>query len=211
VPGTKVRSIAIRPAGLAPLFDGSGLDGWRRIDRESAAETAPRWDVEGGVLRVVGGPGALEYEGRMYADFAAQLVVRTRAVHSNGGFFFRAISGDFMNGYEAQLHNRCEANDPARSFRWATGGIDDRQNARRLASRDFEPFLMTVIAQGPRIATWVNGAQMVDWVDDRAPHENPREGSRLTAGVLQLQAHDPETDYELVRLDAGEWETAQAP
>ena len=206
LPGSQVVSLAVRPQGLSPLFNGRDLDGWRRIDRSSSADSRPRWEVEGGVLRAIGGPGALEYTDRQFGDMVVQLVVRTRSVHSNGGLFFRAIPGDFMNGYEAQLHNRCVEDDPAQPSRWATGGIDDRQNARRLASRDFVPFRMTVIAEGPHIATWINGAQMVDWTDERPAHENPREGLRLHPGVLQLQAHDPATDYELYELSAAECE-----
>ena len=52
------------------------------------------------MLRAVGGPEALEYQTRQFADFALQIDLRTRGVHSNGGLFFRSIRGDFMNGYE---------------------------------------------------------------------------------------------------------------
>ena len=63
---------------------------------------------------------------------------------------------------------------------------------------------MTVIAVGPHLATWVNGAQMIDWIDTRSEHENPREGLRLKAGTIQLQAHDPETDIEFRRVSLAE-------
>ena len=78
-----------------------------------------------------------------------------RAKLVNGGVFFRSIPGDFMNGYEAQLFNGCYENDPAKPARFSTGAIDDRQLARRLVSRDLEPLVMTVIAAGPHLATWV--------------------------------------------------------
>ena len=110
-----------------------------------------------------------------------------------------------MNGYEAQLHNKCLDNDPSRPSRYCTGGIDDRQDARRLVSRDFEPYRITVIATGPHIVTWVNGYQVTDWSDERAPHDNPRQGQRLTAGTIQLQAHDPATDYEVRQILAAAW------
>jgi hypothetical protein len=63
---------------------------------------------------------------------------------------------------------------------------------------------MTVVAAGPHIATWVNGVQMTDWTDTRSPHENPREGLRLKAGTIQLQAHDPETNIEFRRASIAE-------
>jgi hypothetical protein len=101
-----------------------------------------------------------------------------------------------MNGYEAQIFNACYDNDPATPARYSTGAIDDRQLARRLVSRDEQPFVMTIIAVGPNLATWVNGYQTIDWTDDRELHANPRQGRRLEAGAIQLQAHDPETDVE---------------
>jgi hypothetical protein len=101
-----------------------------------------------------------------------------------------------MMGYEAQVCNRCEGDDPAKPALYATGAIDDRQNVRRLVSRDGEPFVMTVVARGPRIATWVNGFQVTDWTDTRPKDETPRRGLRTEAGSIQLQAHDPGTDLE---------------
>jgi len=196
-----VKSLIVRPLSLKPLFNGRDMSGWKTIERKGPSDgPSPFWRFEGGALRAVGGPGPIEYIGGEFADFILQAEVCKRAVHSNGGVFIRSVPGQFMNGYEAQLHNKCLDDDPAKPARYATGGIDDRQNARRLISRDFEPFLMTVIANGPHLATWVNGYQVADWTDDRPPNENPRQGQRLKAGTIQLQAHDPATDYEVRKL-----------
>jgi enamine deaminase RidA (YjgF/YER057c/UK114 family) len=205
--GVGVKSLAVRPLELQPLFNQRDLTGWQAIGRKGPIEAKDSfWNVQEKVPRAVGGPGAIEYTGRQFGDAVIQLDVRTRAVHSNGGLFFRAIPGDFMNGYEAQLHNRCLEDDPAKPFRYCTGGIDDRQDARRQVARDFVTFRMTVIATGPHIATWVNGYQTVAWTDDRQPHDNPREGQRLKPGAIQLQAHDPATDYEVSQILAAAWE-----
>jgi hypothetical protein len=145
------------------------------------------------MFHVKGGPGAMELPGT-HADFMLQIMVRTLGKHSNGGVFFRNPPGTCMMGYEAQIYNRCEGDDPARPATYATGAIDDRQNARRLVSRDGELFVMTVVACGPHIATWVNGAQVTDWTDMRPENETPRRGLRTQPGTIQLQAHDPDTD-----------------
>src|SRR5262249_23591290 len=104
----------------------------------------------------------------------------------------------------AQIYNRCEDNDPARPSLYATGAVDDRQNARRLVSRDFERFSMTVIASGSHIATWVNGFQVTDWTDQRPANENPRQGRRTEQGTIQLQAHDAGTDVEFLDIQVSD-------
>jgi len=199
--GLQLKRLAIRPLKGKSLFNGDDLAGWKAIRRDGSPDgSGPQWNVRSGVLHVTGGPGCLEFQGRQYGDFILQLDVRTRRRHVNGGVFFRAIPGDFMNGYEAQIFNRSSNGDPACPAVWCTGGIDDRQNARRMTSRDGRFFRMTVLARGPHIATWVNGFQQVDWTDTRQPHANPRAGLRLQSGAIQLQAHDPDTDVEFRRI-----------
>lgn len=206
LPGGAASKVLMRPLKLKPLLNGRNLDGWKAIYHPRLPESSrPTWQVESGILHAVGGPGALEYQGEKLGDFVLQAKVKTRLRHSNGGLFLRAIPGDFMNGYEAQIYNRCTAGDVQRPALWATGAIDDRQNARLLVSRDGIPFTMTVIAQGPHLATWVNGQQTVDWIDTRPPHVNPRQGLRLEPGVLQLQAHDAATDEEFHFIRARKW------
>lgn len=202
--GVKIKSLAVRPLGLKDAFNGKDLTGWTVLPHPKlAAEKQAKWSVAGKAISAVGGPGAIELDGR-YGDLVLQVEVRTRAKLVNGGVFFRAIPGDFMNGYEAQVFNACYDRDPAKPARYSTGAIDDRQLARRLVSRDLVPFTMTVIAVGPHLATWVNGRQMTDWIDTRAKHANPREGLRLEPGTIQLQAHDPETDLEFRSVRVGE-------
>jgi hypothetical protein len=198
--GASVEHLVVRPLGLKTLFDGRSLDGCTAVKSPGAKPgTGPTWSLVDQRLHAKGGPGAMELPGQ-FADFVLQVEVRTRGVHPNGGVFFRNPPGTCMMGYEAQLYNRCEDGDPARPARYATGAIDDRQNARRLVSRDGVPFLMTVLANGPHIATWVNGVQVTDWTDTRPQNETPRRGLRTDAGTVQLQAHDPDTDLEFGRI-----------
>jgi hypothetical protein len=194
--GATVKTLLLKPSGLRPVFNGRDLTGWKVLKRANLAdERQTRWSVVDGVLRGVGGPGAVELAGR-FGDLVLQVQARTRGKLVNGGVFFRSVPGDFMNGYEAQLFNGCYDEDPGQPARYSTGAVDDRQLARRLVSRDESPLTMTVVAVGPHIATWVNGWQMTDWTDDREPDANPRVGRRLEPGTIQLQAHDAETDIE---------------
>ena len=63
---------------------------------------------------------------------------------------------------------------------------------------------MTLIAVGPHISTWVNGLQVTDWHDDRAPDLNPRRGFRSQPGTLMLQGHDPESLVQFRNINATE-------
>jgi hypothetical protein len=192
--------------GLSSILPAADLNGWARVahPRPRPGSTPPVWRVESGALRVSGGPGGLEYKGARYGDLMLQVRAKARARHANGGVFFRSEPGQYLLGYEAQIYNRCEGGDPARPSVYATGAIDDRQNARRLVSRDFEPFVLTVIARGPHLATWVNGHQVTDWTDARPPNDNPRQGRRIEPGAIQLQAHDAGTDVEFLDIRIGE-------
>ena len=196
-PGVEVRTLLVRPLELKSVFNGKTLDGWTVLPHPRRPQDKQTiWRLENGAIMAEGGPGALELTAAEYGDFVLQIEVRTREKLVNGGVFFRAIPGDFLNGYEAQIFHACYEHDPSQPARYSTGAIDDRQLARRLVSRDEVPFMMTIIANGPHIATWVDGYQTVDWTDERKPHENPRQGLRLKPGAIQLQAHDPETALE---------------
>jgi hypothetical protein len=54
------------------------------------------------------------------------------------------------------------------------------------------------------MACWVNGVQVSDWTDPRAPDANPRKGLRVEPGTLIIQGHDPTTDLSFRNLRAGE-------
>lgn len=203
-PGAAVRAMQVHPT-LSPLAITSQNQTWKIIahptlprDRQAAWEPIER-DGRMTGFRAIGGPGCVELPG-LYGDFVLQLDVNCRKPLSNAGVFFRSVPGDFLNGYEAQVFNACRDGDPAKPARWCTGAIDDRQNARRLVSRDGELFTMTIVAAGPHIATWVNGVQVTDWTDTRPPHDNPRQGLRLEPGTIQLQAHDKGTDVEFSNI-----------
>ena len=199
-PGVSVRGLCVRPI-LSPLA--VTPETWKVIPHPSlSAERQTRWepitrDGKSVGVRAVGGPGCLELPGE-YGDFVLQLEVNCRAPRSNAGVFFRSRPGDFLNGYEVQILNPRDGE--ARRPKYVTGAIDDRQPARRAVARDGEPFVLTIVAAGPKMATWVNGVQVVDWTDTRPAHDNPRRGLRLEPGTIQLQAHDRDTDVEVTNI-----------
>jgi hypothetical protein len=144
---------------------------------------------ETGSLLLTGGKGHLELL-QSYANGCIQFAVETLADSVNSGLFFRCIPGEDTNGYECQIHHGFRE-DRRRPVDAGTGAIFRRQNARAVLSDENKIAYICVAADGPRMSTWVNGVQVVDWEDTRAAHPNPRKGLRTEAGTIMLQAHDP--------------------
>jgi uncharacterized protein with LGFP repeats len=88
---------------------------------------------------------------------------------------------------------------------FGTGGIYNRQPARKVVSRDREWFTKTVIAAGKHIAVWVNGYLVSDWTDTRPEKDNARQGARTRAGSIGLQGHDPTTDLSFRNIQIMEY------
>jgi hypothetical protein len=182
-----VPRVRFRPAGLAPIFNGKDLAGWTAIPDRPSKFTV----TDAGELNIKDGPGDLQTDGQ-WDDFVLQLDVKSNGRHLNSGVFFRASPGRFWSGYEAQVRNQWERDDRTKPVDFGTGGIYNRQPARRVVSSDGEWFTMTIVACRNHLAVWVNGIQVSDFTDERPP--GGRRGSRLAAGPISLQGHDPTTD-----------------
>jgi hypothetical protein len=193
------RNIKVKPLDLASLFDGKSLTGWKQYPKMAAKCTV----TAEGTLRVQGGKGQLESEAS-FADFVLQFECRTEAADVNSGVFFRCLPGQELMGYEAQINNAFKNGDRTQPADRGTGGIFRQQNARRVVPDDQQWFHETLIAEGLHVAVWVNGYQVTDWVDQRPPHENPRQGLRLEPGTIMIQGHDAATDVSFRRLRAAE-------
>ena len=194
------KNIRLRPLGLAPLFNGKDLTGWKNHpDSKSTFEV-----TEKGELHVTStGRGALESE-KAFGDFILQAECISHAPSLNSGIFFRSIPDELTNGYESQIHNGFKNGDRTQPVDCGTGGIFRRVNARLVVPNDKEWFTKTIVADGPHISVWVNGYQVTDWTDERKPDKNPRNGLRLEPGTLQIQGHDPTTDLSFRNLRAKE-------
>ena len=189
------RNVKLKPLGTVSIFNGRDLTGWQVFpDRKSVFTVTPE-----GWLNVKNGKGQLESTGQ-YADFVLQSEVFVNGKHLNSGIFFRSIPGEETNGYECQIQNGMKDGDPMQPLDCGTGGFYRRQNARKIVAKDFEWFHQTLVASGSHMAAWVNGYQVSDWTDTRAPDPNPRKGLRTAAGTLIIQGHDPTTDLSFRNL-----------
>ncbi len=200
------RNIRLLPHSTQSIFNGKDLTGWN-TDRAEVSEFKVTSEGE---LQVLNGRGQIESDAS-YGDFLLQLECFVNGDALNSGVFFRCIPRDFMMGYECQIQNGMKDGDPTQPVDCGTGGIFRRQNARRIVAKDREWFAMTLVADGPHMAAWVNGHQVSDWTDTRKPHENPRKGLRLEPGTLAIQGHDPTTDLRFRKLRIAELPASAEP
>jgi hypothetical protein len=200
----KFRNLKLRPLELTSIFNGKDLTGWREIPgRKSVYSVTPE-----GYLNVKDGNGDLQTEAA-YGDFIFQLDIISNGQHLNSGVFFRAEPGQFWSGYESQIRNQWQGDDRTKPVDFGTGGIYNRQPARRVVSSDHEWFTKTIVAHGPHLAVWIDGIQVSDFTDTRPPHASARQGYRAAPGVVSLQGHDPTTDLSFRNLRIAEYPPAR--
>ncbi|MFO0938638.1 MAG: DUF1080 domain-containing protein [Gemmataceae bacterium] len=188
-----VHSVKARVATSKPLFNGKDLTGWKRYTGEAKRELSKFEVTKDGELHLVNGPGDLQTEAD-YRDFCLHCECRTNGTALNSGLFFRCLPGQYQQGYEAQIHNGFKDNDRTKPSDFGTGAIYRRIPTRAVVANDKEWFVLTVLAVGPRLRTWVNGYPTVDWVDERPVNANGRNGRKLDAGRISIQGHDATTD-----------------
>lgn len=192
-----IRSLILKPSGLDPLFNGKDLTGWTVFKDEPAKAKAEFTVTPAGELHVLGGPGDIKTD-KKFADFVLQTQIKTAGPQVNSGIFFRCVPEQYQNGYECQIQNAFKENDRTKPLDFGTGAIYRRVPARKVVPYDKEWFTLTLIADGPHLATWVDGYQVVDWTDDRPKDENPRKGLRTDAGHISIQGHNPPMSADLL-------------
>lgn len=202
----KFRNVRLRPEGLKSVFNGKDLTGWKVLPGHKSVYTV----TPEGWLNVKDGNGEIQSEAT-YGDLTFQLEIISNGDRLNSGVFFREEPGQFWQGYEAQIRNQWQGDDRTKPVDFGTGGLYNRQPARRVVSSDREWFTMTIVAHGNHFATWVNGIQVTDFTDTRPASDNPRQGARLKPGVLGLQGHDPTTDLSFRNLRISELPPAASP
>ena len=204
-PGTEleIRSFVFQPILLEPLFNGADLKGWKQYRGDEKRARSDFTVTPEGWLHVKDGPGDLQTE-KQFDDFVLQLECISNGKQLNSGIFFRAIPGQYQNGYEAQIQNGFKNGDRTKPTDYGTGAIYRRQPARKVVSNDFEWFTMTLIVRGNHMATWVNGYQVTDFTDTRPAHDNPRNGSKTGKGAISIQGHDSTTNLSFRHIRIAE-------
>ena len=174
------------PGKTTPLFDGKTLDGWE-------SPTPELWKVEDGCL--TGGDGTTRVPHNdflctkaSYGNFILRLKIKLTGDPKSGlinsGVQIRTARkpGHFeVSGYQ------CDYGDPD----WWAAIYDEGRRDKLMAKSDMaalDPVLKrgdwneyVIRAAGPRIQTWINGVQGVDYTE--------AEANIAPSGIIGIQVH----------------------
>lgn len=162
--------------GFVPLFDGKTLRGWVPHGEE-------RWEVRNGEIVGQSTTGAYGYlvTDASYSDFAARLKFLVEGPpYGNSGFFFRSvIRGVSITGLQAEVTGRAGDN-PGGIYESGGRGwlVKPSEEQQRFVLQDNWNDL-DVVAEGPRVRTWLNGRRIADFADE----------SLVRDGIIALQLH----------------------
>ncbi|WP_116126565.1 DUF1080 domain-containing protein [Lewinella sp. IMCC34183] len=158
------------------LFNGESLAGWEVHGTE-------KWYVEDGVLICESGPdagyGYLATE-KEYKDFVLTLQFKQEADGNSGVFFRSTLDGTKISGWQVEvappdLHTGGIYESYGRG--WLVKPAPSAEDALRMGEWND----LKIRVQGPRVRTWLNDVEMVDFTDDKIG-----EGR----GSIALQIHD---------------------
>lgn len=194
----EVASVRLRPLGLAPIFNGKDLEGWKIIPGHKS-----EFKVIDGALNIKNGNGQIETAGT-YKDFVLQLDIFSNGDHLNSGVFYRSPANIFWKGYESQVRNQWQGDDRTKPVDFGTGGNYGNQPARKVVSSDREWFTKTIVCEGNHTAVWINGCLTSDFLDVRpvSKESQGKEGYVPGPGTITLQGHDSATDlsFKSIRI-----------
>ena len=180
----------LRPLdGKSLKVDSSWEDDWASTAKEGVEFKVESTDAG---LRLNGGLGQVQSKAD-FGDFILQASYQIAKPEVNSGIFFRCVRDAMLDGYECQVNHAIKDNDPLQPADAGAGGIFRRAPARVVVGDGSKPTYITLLAQGPQFATWVNGIQVVEFEDTRPADANPRKGLRLEPGPIALQGHDATT------------------
>lgn len=195
------RNILMRPIDHRALKVGEDwADDWTADAKEDDSLKVEL--IESG-LHIQGGLGKVQSRDS-FGDFLLQAKYSLATPDVNSGIFFRCMEDAMLDGYECQINHAIQDNDPLRPKDGGTGAIFRRRDARIVVGDGTRPTYLTLLASGNQFVTWVNGLLTAEFYDDRPADENPRNGSRLDAGPIAIQGHDPATDITIHDLRIAE-------
>ena len=141
--------------GWTTLFNGSTLDGWNPIGDAN-------WELVDGAVQADSGSGFLVTP-ESYGDFELTLQYWVNEP-ANSGIFIRCADPETVtdtNSYEVNIY------DTRADQTYRTGGIVHLAAPASVVNSPGQWNTYEIVAQGPRLRVWLNGAQMIDVEDSQ--------------------------------------------
>ena len=176
------RNIKIKELPTKPIekdfFNGKDLTGWTLYGKD-------KWYVENGELVCESGEDSSDYgylaTDEYYDDFDLTVDFKQEA-NGNSGVFFRSTVTPpaRVNGWQVEVAPK--GNDTAGIYEsYGRGWLVQIPEEKEGILKEGEWNTLRILAQGPRIQTWLNGEPMVDITDEKVG---------LGHGRIALQIHD---------------------
>ena len=141
---------ALAQDGWPTLFNGSTLNGWNLVGNAN-------WELVGGAVQADSGSGFLVTP-ESYGDFELTLQYWVDEP-ANSGIFIRCADPQTVNdrnSYEVNIY------DTRADQTYRTGGIVHIAAPSSVINSPGQWNTYEIVAQGPRLRVWLNGAEMVD-------------------------------------------------
>ena len=158
------------------LFNGKDLTGWKIHGTE-------KWYVQNDELICESGPdkqyGYLATD-RPYRDFELTLEFRQEANGNSGVFFRSSLDGTRISGWQTEVAPpNHDSGGIYESYGrgWLQQIPDEKEGYLKVGEWN----RMKIRVVGPRVITWLNGHEMVNFTDDKIG---------AATGVIALQIHD---------------------
>jgi hypothetical protein len=164
------------PTRFIDLLPAASLEGWQL--RGGGA-----WRLDGGTLTGADGHGVY-YPPGVFGDFELAAAVRTHR-RVNSGIFLRGDPTGVRRGFEVQIYSPVDSVYP-------TGSVYGRSRSRLSADLEGRWFLLQIRVAGPRVAVWVDGEPVAEYVK--------LSGTELEPGRVGLQIHLDQASVEFRQL-----------
>ncbi len=179
-----------KEADWTELFNGKDLSGW------TANENPESFKVEDGAIVANGPISHLFYTGDfkqgVFRNFELKAMVKTEP-SSNSGIIFHTQEqeyGPLLRGYEVQIDNSYERPGDFQELK-KTGSLYGIRNVYYQTVKDNEWFELHVKVVENRCQVWVNGSEVVDYIQPDDPYRPHNDKMKVfSAGRIALQCHD---------------------
>jgi hypothetical protein len=174
--------------GFPPLFNGSSLDGWRKLTEFSG--DSGKWEVIDGIVagqQYPPGEGGYLATAKRYTDF--ELFAEVKADFPiDSGIFLRAQPD--MLSYQITIDNRPDGEIGALYSHKGGGFLNHYPEGKNIWKEDaFNAVKVRITGQPPHIQAWINELEVLDYTDTMV-----EEGYRVPeSGWIVIQVHEGES------------------